>query len=597
MVRVPVLPVTPILIILGLGFKVMTAEPVEILYERKPTEEELKKYQIKQTWQRYFGRNDEKVDEFRKFYRERKWEPQVIKAEFFYSSKEHNLPVLPRGYQVPVDGTPFLQLTYLSEILYEHPLTPEEKERYEILGSGSSENRTFEEIRAEYRDRKSSYQGNTFKVELNIWAGWEDMRNDSNFGVFPHLDVWYLGDDKIKAAEGARWVEEASPRLGIGKDYKGFKYQGVRGNLTLTPNIYFRDESRIGMFTHAFVYLERGHVTVYLYETLGDTIDIHNFLRVLIRNDNKMKNSDYGPVVFSKPTKYALAHNLAVGEIVGWLSGDRHAIYMWGRNEVAQELLPFFAERFPSTLPKKIDFDRVAWARDEMDVCVEKMRLRLEQGDRLRDAPEFSFYLNTMAQVIRIPAYERPNVKPPWVLPLEQKWVFFNEVADWCRANKDNLTWDEKKVRVVLKGETADELAAAKKRHAEQEREARLNAPLTEEALAQIKQKLIEDFQKRGHDWMNERTKDETPEWGTKFVKIHDGSWEIHFRQSLAGELTIRRYTGPKLVKLSGKEWPLKGVFEYTTTDLPGRVLEESHYYNKLMDRWFSHDDYNRLKD
>jgi hypothetical protein len=165
----------------------------------------------------------------------------------------------------------------------------------------------------------------------------------------------------------------------------------------------------------------------------------------------------------------------------------------------------------------------------------------------------------------------------------------YNALRLWWNEYSEVMYWDEKVGKLVAKGQRPQDLEAAARKRAQEDRERLLNAPIDGEEMERVRQKLIEAFEASLADSVKRNIATFGPECGARFDRVGDDVWEWDYRPS-PGVLRRQTFRGPHLEKQRDRHNPLKATFKGTYYDAL-RKKETGYdivfYYWKLEDRWF----------
>jgi len=403
--------------------------------------------------------------------------------------------------------------------------------------------------------------------------------------LLPLLRITRLGRDKARVAGEKQWREYAMKNLARGKDVAGFALKTLFASLS-SGYIFFDEFGAIGRMTENYEGPKGEPVGADVLETRRQTISAHQFLRSIIREDCALEETKFGWVIRSRD-KWAKTSEGGKGHGLSWLSGERRAVYIVSVGGEPDGLLPLYIERFPSSLTRDFKIDKTAWGREEMEFWLTWMKKAVEIDDPDAARRKLTTPFGQVGRYVFLPMLEGTTTHDASLSDLKQRYAL---VAEWWEKHKGDTYWHESLQKLVARGWSPEELSAAARRRIEAEKQARLDAPLTEEKLQAITAGLIQRMERRWAERVESNKKSFGADCGAKLEKVAEGVWKLAWKQSKPGPLIVDTITGPTLERREGsKRFPLKATFtKRYYDDLYKKVVsyDEAFYYDKLEETW-----------
>lgn len=537
----------------------------EVLFEREPDTEVIQKYgysTLKRTI--YLNANLSKKQIIKKASKRGEGDSSVLRIELLQDANQN--------------GRPYFEITYVSKVLFEREVEPSVLRRHKIRSRSADHDSLSKE---ELKERIANIRRNETILRYELF--YDPQRNNK-----PRTRVIYLGEDLIEKARREEWFEYAKKNLSCAKDSGQFRYVDKSRSYNFSTKgraayMFYDEQVEIGTFSEYYVGPRGEHTPVCIYEVKGKAIDIHNFLRRIIREECRVRRSRIGIVVESRD-KWAKTSEGGAGHDYSWLSGPHIAVYVGALGIDPKPLIDLYGAKFPSTLPKDFRIDKTAWGRKEVEIRLGRMKKAIEKKDNEK---ELMYRMRECAYKIGgtmyVPFWQKVYLSDED--PFEKKKAMYEEFNAWWQKNKAHTYWHEREQRLAVRGQAPEDIAAEKRRKAEMAREAKLNAPITEAKKKEIISKLIEKFEKIHKDRMEGADPDE------RFERVGEGKWIFEFRSDYQFKppLTRNTYWGPKLEPRPwSRRYPFKGVFSGTQAHPGEKVIkiQEEFYYDKLGDRW-----------
>jgi len=553
-------------LVLAVAWACASSSAAEVVFERKMAPEELKRYELLRL--QMYPKGAQTEEEMMRKVEDAKKDETVLKIEVV----RHEGRPLPQVWLTVL----YRDITK-TEVLFERRLDPETLKRWEVTHSTFvlPANVTTQQI----QDRAEKLKKDEKVVRVELFGDLHEANR-------PQLRTFCLGKDLVMEAKENEWGEYAMRNLACAKDFAGFTHEGSTPSL-IQGYIFFDEWGDVGCLVERYHDSRDRVVDVLVYEAKEWVITPHQFLRLAIREDCRVKKTKTGYLIQSED-RWGKTTAGGSGRSVSWMSGDHRAVYITGVGVDAEGLVPLYASKFPSTLPRDFKIDKTAWGREEMEFWLEKMKKAAElANEKLRQQR----LKNAFTQI-------RSYICAPVILgaekydaPVELLEDQYDLLVKWWEEDKDNTYWHEKMQQLVAKGQTPEELAAAARKREEEARKAILDAPLTDEKIKQITQKLIETFERSmQRSDVEFKIRVFGPECQARFEKVADGGWKLEWTDTRRGEKEQETYTGPELkARKRDKRCPLEGIFTRRYSD-PIDKKERSallvYYYDKLQDKW-----------
>jgi hypothetical protein len=230
-------------------------------------------------------------------------------------------------------------------------------------------------------------------------------------------------------------------------------------------------------------------------------------------------------------------------------------------------------------LPLDAEIDRVKWAREEVDLWLSRWRKinGIPVSEWGEDRSE-----GICSAVIRCWLYVDDVYHTDASLPRQEAAKkSYETLARWWTEHREKTYWDDRLGKLVSKDYTPEHVQEARRKRAEEERrqaeaelKARLNEPLRDEQVAELRRRLIEEFT----EFMKSGV---SP--GEGFEQVGEDAWD-HLKQIAPKRTVWSRYSGPQVKRSRDLLYPLEGVFSYESP--AGEKGERTYYYDRLNDQW-----------
>lgn len=463
-----------------------------------------------------------------------------------------------------------------AEILFERKMDQSILERYEtrvsslVLPAGTSREEILEKVARIARNK------NILRIELVYSPRYKNQ---------PILRKTRLGRERARVAKEKEWRAYAMKNLACGKDFAGFILEGSAASL-FSGYIFYEEYGAIGRVSDDYRGPKDEPVSVYALETRRHTISAHQFLRAMVREECRLEKTKIGWVIRSRD-KWAKTTAGGAGHRLSWLSGERRAVFIVSVGGDPDGLLPLYGQKFPSTLTGDFKIDKTAWGREEMDFWLGEMKKATETLGPSEARQKLARHLSGLRPYVYVPIVQGAGAHDAPIELLKEQYEF---LTTWWEAQRENTHWDKRMQRLVAKGWTPEDYAAAMRKRKEKEREARLNTPLTDDKVEAIVGALMRQTIKVWAETVESNKKTFGPDCGAKLEKIEEGTWRWTTRQSTLGPPSVETITGPKIERdKANKRYPLKATFTRRYYDDMLRKdmrREEVFRYDKLKDQW-----------
>jgi hypothetical protein len=467
-----------------------------------------------------------------------------------------------------------------AEVIFERKVAPEVIERHEIkINNYRPGPLTPEELQAKIERAKSNAQGNPgiLKVEL--------LRDSVNGN--PYFKMTSLGLDKVKAAASQAWFDEARKRYGVEGNIGKVQPDGSFGGGLMQSHYHFFDGlDDFGNFSQHFRGPDGLRVVVYFYEVPDREVDLHQFLRILIGEDDcDLEKRSFGYVVETEK-KVAESGRGTRRVRFSWLHGPRLQILISALGDLPADFVEAYGKRFPSSLPKDLEIDKTAWGREEARFWLRRLERSLDDPGAGNRGDRFITDLHRFREYIFVPELQ---VTLPSEFTREDKKTVFDGLSKWWQEHGEKTYWEKSIQQLVAEGLSPKDLERQAKEKEEARIEAILSAPIDESKLEELKKRAIERLEKDNSEEVKRSNRDlPEGEWNAKFEKVGDGF--VFTRKDKDGSLTQWTFSGPEIRKrLFNRRKPLQAVFTQSVYDRIQKKTtrsEHTYTYDKLEDRW-----------
>lgn len=429
----------------------------EVLFERKMTEGEARHFTLKtkeidvsKEWKVEHW-STKKIAWLKRRYNS-PWESSLMKVVYVYDD-ETKQPIVMRvtRREIIPAGT-----------IYERELGKEYLERYGLDTTTWKElpdDATLEEIREEYSKSYWDQEWGIQKVEV-LFRGALKGR----FGKDPRFRVtrlrrrpWKTEEQKQKEAAWTAW---AKAEFGLEKDQNGFSHWKTQYKFPTPEDHEYDHPIEIGRVKEFFTSEGfRDAILVEISQYPGDKIPMHEFLRWFMESGVvsnlaivfRAERTSFGHVVMWQlpiEVRNALA---PVG--IMWRTGNS-TIRVSTDYGTTEQLLKLYGNKFPSDLPKKLDFDLTKWHKDEVAMALPRMQKNIPGEKPVRiDWFGRNYFLikRTVALPDGFPT--KPGKDYPKVPTEKHKQELYDKLLQWWQQNKEKLEWSNKADKLDLKAD------------------------------------------------------------------------------------------------------------------------------------------------
>ena len=114
-----------------------------------------------------------------------------------------------------------------------------------------------------------------------------------------------------------------------------------------------------------------------------------------------------------------------------------------------KEILKLYGDKFPSSLPRRIDFDETKWYRAEVEMILARLK-KLIPVDKLTRIDWFNSNFNKLLNTAELPGFDIDVAKRASV---EEKQQLYDAVAAWWERSKDDARWNKETGKLKAKDE------------------------------------------------------------------------------------------------------------------------------------------------
>ena len=407
---------TRIFLLMGLlGVASLSAFAEEIVtpqtfYERAISEAEKKQCVVKEIT--HFQKED--IGEIFETFKNRKWGREVVKVELLRAPKKDAAPEIQKlpGVAGQKEGTPFIHIAYLSEMLYTGKINEETQSQHVLKVTRVEVDRgaTIDDVRNEFAQKK--WSPSIVNVEL-LYGGMDVLAPY----IRPYIQVTQLGESKQAQTERNAARDVFRKTYAIGKDVPGYKYRGCGFNPEMVETFECADKRKVEIFQ------------------IDSAQGEHDLVRRGMEYDSEIAGMKFGSVVASTMT-VVLDGKSRVQSRLSWLSAPNHLISITAirtdDSDPAKEFAEQLGEKYPSTLKTDFKIDKTQWARDETAAQIAQM------DQALKSSGDFLESYELLNKTVRLPA---------WVIfrnefDLNFQKRMHDDIASWWSANAEKCVWD-----------------------------------------------------------------------------------------------------------------------------------------------------------
>jgi len=269
-----------------------------------------------------------------------------------------------------------------------------------------------------------------------------------------------------------------------------------------------------------------------------------------------------------------------------WIAGTNLLVFTSGEEVDAQELVELWGEKFPSVLPKDFKIDQTRWGREEMELLLERMNAALADTTPKPIDP-FSRHIERLQKRIYVPWL----TEPVW-LDRSKRQGLFEELTAWWQTNRAKTYWSGKHQALIVKGQTPEELEAARLKQQKEKLDAFLSKKLTASEIDVATRKLTANFEREHEEdakGLARAYNKYTPGARVSWTKTGEGRWVLLYPIGGSGPLGSKTFTGPEVQETNDRDYPLRAVFqlEWMEPQRKKPIFDQDVYrYHRLSDRW-----------
>ena len=329
--------------------------------------------------------------------------------------------------------------------IYERQLPREDLEQYalaEAQGPTLEPTMSVDDITRKYGPEYWDWEWGVQRVEV-YFGGALEGKYDKNprFRVF-RLNLCPLKTEAEKKQE-QEWIEMAKQKLALGKDAAGLKIMSTECKTVERWSTVERDGPiPWGQVLERFRVPNRGEVIARIEQWLGDSVPDHEALRGVMYLEWQWKMAPF------EVKKMAPGYVLASGDVIIYISGNCY-VYLQSEACSPKQMAKLYADKLPSTLPKKIDLDKTKWYREEAEAILARLK-DLAALDKPTRFDLFNWNFTQLLNTVHFPDLQ-PNVARK--ATVEKKQELYGKVAAWWQENKDKTVWSKEVGKLVVKQE------------------------------------------------------------------------------------------------------------------------------------------------
>jgi hypothetical protein len=322
----------------------------------------------------------------------------------------------------------------LEGVVFERPLTAEEKKRYEFSGCRFNTGKTLS--RAEILKMIEHAKKSRTIVKL-------ELRHDLEKG-----HTWVttlLGKDLLREARETKWNRYAKKDLAVGRDFADFKHEMSYGTLRNTPLTRYRENAVNPCLMEKYKGTRNKWASVVVARFEEGADRDHHFLRAIIAQDCSLGSTDAGKTIFFDPPWRTSGQRLSG---VAWSSGKDTAVLIYAlSSRQASKLAPLYAKKYPSNLPADFRIDKTAWARQEMTLALAGMKRAIALPEHRAEV----MLRNCLGvrQYVEIPLLKGAEEHDASLKLLKKQ---YSHLVKWWAAEEESSYWHEASGKLVAKG-------------------------------------------------------------------------------------------------------------------------------------------------
>jgi len=413
-----------LLLLIGLNFIASLALAAEIatphtFYERAISDAEKKQCVVKDLT--HFQR--EEIGEIFETFKNRKWGREVLKVELLRVPKKDTAPEMQKlpGVSGQKEGTPFIHIAYLGEMLYTGKINEETQSQHALKVTRVEVDRgaAIDDVRKEFAQKK--WGPKIVSAEL-LYGGMDVLAPY----IRPYIQVTQLGESKQAQTEHNAARDAFRKTYAIGKEVPGYKYRGCGFNPEMVETFECADKRKVEIFQADAVQAE------------------HELARRGMEYDSETTGMKFGSVVASTMA-VVLDGKARVQSRLSWLSAPNHVISVTAirtdDSDPAKDFAELLGEKFPSTLKADFKIDKTQWARDEA------ARQIAQLDAALKGSGDFLESYDALNKTVRLPA---------WVIfrnefDLNFQKRMLDDIAAWWGKSAEKCVWDGTLQRLVVR--------------------------------------------------------------------------------------------------------------------------------------------------
>ena len=130
---------------------------------------------------------------------------------------------------------------------------------------------------------------------------------------------------------------------------------------------------------------------------------------------------------------------------IWWISGNLFVTVGAGEGTV-KEILKLYGDKFPSTLPRRIDLDKTKWYRAEVEMVLPRLKKFIPVA-KLTRIDWFASNFSKLLGAVDLPQFPAGI---PRGASVEKKQEIYDAVFAWWQQNKDKVEFSAQVGKLVL---------------------------------------------------------------------------------------------------------------------------------------------------
>ena len=340
-------------------------------------------------------------------------------------------------------------------VLYERPVTDAERKRYEIgttSGPLMPEERSLQELTKYYKSEKVSWR--IVKVVA--------VKDQDGAGYHWRIKTTMLGDDLIRQRNEQEWREGPAQKMLADIDDPHLKRTRTMLKWRVPQReIYYPDVDHLEFVWERLEGPKRRGLIAQITVVPGRKLGLHEFFRQLMRHEFSVEQTEIGPVLLAdddEEDSWAGSDASDGGIGVAWIANRNTKVLIGGKDVSLKTIIDLYGDKYPSTLPKDVSLDRVAWGKEEVARTLKYLKREIENPTPPQRHPDmFDTHIDRLRDNVWCRVLPEDITKTR-DLDKAGKQKMYDKIKTWWKKNKNNVYWDSAIDKLAVRGTVTEKM-------------------------------------------------------------------------------------------------------------------------------------------